>query len=205
MLRQYSPSEIEKKDIAVQTKIYPNIHAIFPDMTEIINCSLSLSKETKIEIMGLTLYHMWEYTKNFLKNPSIQNMNIVFCMIDSNSPNIRCLRNNWGDTADVFYNSIKRYMEDNDEELKRRSINIQIFRYNNVPVIHGILINEEHLFLSYTSWTRNDRMEGALNFYSYYNLDSEIGKSHIEIFKNWINHIKKNKCQDIFGEQKEDN
>jgi hypothetical protein len=198
LLTRRSPSiEEAAKDPESKIKTYPNVQSLFQDMTLIIEQSVSSPKETKVEIMGLTLYHMWEYIKNFINKQSTERMNIFFCMVDSSSSIIKNLGNNWDEISDGFYNSIQKYIQMHEESLRSRSIKIQIKKYKHLPIIHGVLINEEHLFLGFTSWTRKDQMEGALNFFSYYNLETSIGKYHIEIFKNWINHIKRNKCDQL--------
>jgi hypothetical protein len=192
-------------DKVFEIKTYPNVQSIFQDMSKIINESVSSPRETKIEVMGLTLYHMWEYIKNYINKSSIERMNIWFSMVDSSSPIIMNLDNNWDEVSDGFYNSIQKHIKIHNDDLEDRKINIKIIRYNHLPIIHGVLINEEHLFLSYTSWTRMDQMQGATNFYSYYNLKTQVGKYHIGIFKNWINHINKNKCNQLCMKSLKDN
>jgi hypothetical protein len=201
VLSKLQTNNILKKEsglnIDSQIKIYPNIQSAFSDMTPIIEQSLSSLKVTNVVVMGLTLYQMWEYMKNFINKSSIEKMNITFCMVDSSSPMIRDLGNNWNELSDGFYNSIQKYMKAHQDTLNERSINIKIKRYKHIPIIHGILINDEHLFLSYTSWTKKDQMQGASNDYFYYNINNAIGKQHIKIFKNWIDHINRNKCDDL--------
>ena len=187
----------EKIDIESDIKSYENIHKTYPDMGEIINKSIKSGRETEIAVLGLTLYHMWEYLKNFLKKSSTKNMNILFCLVDSSSPNIKGLDNNWAKLSDDYVEDIQRYRQVNRDVLAKRKIKIEINRYCHIPMIHGILINKKDLFLSYTQWDWQDRMEGAENFYVYYYSESNTGKLHVEMFNNWIEHIKRGKCKEL--------
>ena len=56
-------------------------------------------------------------------------------------------------------------------------------------MFHGILINELHLFLSYTSWNAANEMEGPINFYCLYDSTSRIGLAKIQIFRNWMKMV----------------
>jgi len=56
--------------------------------------------------------------------------------------------------------------------------------------------NDEHLFLSYTSWSKKDILEGASNNYVHYTSDSSVGKYYIKTFLNWTNHIKVSNCEE---------
>jgi hypothetical protein len=197
LIRSLKETKLGGRNNNSQIKTYANIQNAFSDMTPIIEKSILSPKDTNIVVMGLTLYHMWEYIKNFINKPSSDTMNIFLCMVDSSSPIIKDLKNNWDEISDGFYNTIQNYIKLHEEDLKRRSINIQVSRYKHVPIIHGILINDEHLFFSFTSWTKKDLLEGASNFYSYYDLKTQIGEFHIKIFKNWIDHIRKCKCDKL--------
>ena len=105
---------------------------------------------------------------------------------------INNLNAEWVDQSNMYYRAIKRYIEENDGELKRKSIEIKIKKYKHIPMLHGILINEEHLFLSHTTWDERDQITGALNYYTYYNSDSDVGRLNVDMFKNWIERILKN-------------
>ena len=74
------------KDEQELYKTYSDIMKTHPDMDKIIENSISSTRETKIEIMGLTLYQMWQYTKKYLKKADTKNVKILFCMIDGASP-----------------------------------------------------------------------------------------------------------------------
>jgi hypothetical protein len=91
------------------------------------------------------------------------------------------------------------------ENSKQREIDIQNFckhaadyrgrlsvtakKYRNLPYWHGVLINNEQLFLGRTSWTFDRRfpsLNGGQNNYRYYNRSSVDGSARVELFNSWV-------------------
>lgn len=185
-----------KPEQNLSIRYYKNIQALFPDMTRLIEDSVNSERRTSIEVMGLTLYHMWEYTKNFLRDERIKNIDILFTTISGTQQQTNCLKSNWGELSQAFCKSIAEYKKDHLDDLKRRAIDISVHQYGHIPMFHGILINSEHLFFSFTSWSSQGHIEGATTFYSHFNAKDSVGKSFIQVFRNWLNHIqKKHPCE----------
>jgi len=170
---------------------YPNIQAIYPDMTCLIEHSIKSERRTSVEVMGLTLYHMWEYVRNFVNEENVKNLDIRFTTISGTPQQAECLKTNWPEISHAFCKSITEYQQVHLEDLHRRGIAISVHKYDHIPMFHGILINGEHLFFSFTSWSNEGHIEGATTFYCYYNTGTTIGKSYIHVFRAWLDHIQK--------------
>jgi hypothetical protein len=170
---------------------YPNIQAVYPDMSSLIDDSIRSEGRTSVEVMGLTLYHMWEYLRNFLNKETVKNLDIRLTAIAGTLQQTEWFKTNWAELSRGFCRAIADYRCANSEELERRGIRICVHLYDHLPMFHGILINREHLFLSFTSWSKQGRIEGGTTFYCYYNTKTEIGKLHVRIFKAWLTHIEK--------------
>jgi hypothetical protein len=170
---------------------YPNIQSVYSDMTCLIDRSISLKKDTSIEVLGLTLYHMWEYIRNFLNDEKVKNMAIKFTTISGTQRQTECLKTNWAQLSQAFCKSISEYQEAHSQDLSRRNIRISVHQYDHIPMFHGILINSEHLFFSLTSWSDQGHIEGATNFYCFFNTGTTIGKSYVSVFRSWLDHVQK--------------
>jgi len=186
----------EKINIEDDIKIYDNIQSSYEEMNNLINTSLKTGKETRIIVLGLALHHMWQYLKNFITLPTTERMKIELFLVDSASPVIQSLNNGWNDLSNDYIKIINNFLDIEKEYLNMRNIEISIHKYCHLPMFHGILINDEHLFLSYTSWSKKDILEGASNNYVHYTSDSSVGKYYIKTFLNWTNHIKVSNCEE---------
>ena len=60
--------------------------------------------------------------------------------------------------------------------------------YRNLPHWHGVLVNDEHLFLGRTDWkcpNGNPELAVGQNKYRYYNTAEERGEDRVKLFLNW--------------------
>ena len=64
-----------------------------------------------------------------------------------------------------------------------KSLKIKI--NNQLPVMHGFLINDRHLIWSFLGY-EDKHLTGGDKFYHYDTSDNELGQYHIDIFKGWF-------------------
>jgi hypothetical protein len=134
---------------------------------------------------------MWEYVRNFLNDEKVRNLDIRFTTISGTPEQTKCHKSNWAELSQAFCKSIADYQRAHSEDLERRGVHICVHQYDHIPMFHGILINGEHLFFSFTSWYQQGHIEGATTFYCYYNGGTTIGKSYVRVFREWLDHIEK--------------
>jgi FMN phosphatase YigB (HAD superfamily) len=68
---------------------------------------------------------------------------------------------------------------------------VDLFLFDNLPVIHGLLINDEHLFLGFYEWTQQAGqyvLEGSQLPHTYYKANDTKDKHYFELFKSWFEH-----------------
>jgi|694.fasta_scaffold146709_3 hypothetical protein len=67
-------------------------------------------------------------------------------------------------------------------------LQIKARMYKNLPHWHGILIDDEYLFLGRTDWTfsfKKPKLTVGQNKYRYFDRSSSLGIERIELFKSW--------------------
>lgn len=75
------------------------------------------------------------------------------------------------------------------DDLKNRGFRIKLYYYDNLPNIHGVMINRKHLFMGFFGW-KNDlgtnQLSGAERPHRYLRrIDSEA-EYYFELFEDWL-------------------
>ncbi len=102
------------------------------------------------------------------------------------------------------------------ENSKQRESDLQIFckhaanyqgrlsitakKYRNLPYWHGVLVNNEQLFLGRTSWTFNrpsPSLNGGQNNYRYYDRSSVDGSARVELFNSWFQYFSNHSSEPV--------
>ena len=83
--------------------------------------------------------------------------------------------------------------------------------YKNLPHWHGVLVNDEHLFLGRTNWLFPDgkpELTVGQNKYRYFNTSSPRGGERVDLFKNWhkyyFDFVSTQICSTLFVHSEED-
>lgn len=71
------------------------------------------------------------------------------------------------------------------------NFNINLYRFHHLPYLHGILINENHLFLGSASWDRHNKLKVGGNAYEEYTDGTLVGDRKIEQYTGWFNYCRK--------------
>jgi hypothetical protein len=75
-------------------------------------------------------------------------------------------------------------------ELDIRNIDVEIRAYDTPPIFHGFIINEKHLFISFTE-IQLGKIKGGVFPYMYmqYDKTSKLNQHYFRMFKSWFVHI----------------
>lgn len=83
---------------------------------------------------------------------------------------------------------IKAFCERHDQCLRATGSTIELSQYAYMPNIHGLLINDSVLFLSYVRWTDSDLSDLSVPHEPFERFDrsTERGQYMIKLFKSWL-------------------
>lgn len=185
------------EDKISQTKkvkeIFNNVHEIFPIMEKTIAEEVTKNGELDLKILGLTLFTAWPWVKmNLIENQKIRIKSIYLQMLlmDPVGLNIGQVGESWKIQADANLREIDWYLRKNKETLQERKVYIEVNKYDYIPTIHGFIVNDKHLFISFCIWD-NNILTGADMPYQYFKRDPEdtLSLRYFYLFNNWFNHL----------------
>lgn len=197
--------ERKKQYTSSPLHLFENFQDATPRIKNLIDVSIRGEGTTRIRIIGLGGQHTWELLRSLVLKDSSKKIDIVICLfsipqnaalLNLNSSAMRSLKD-WSEHADQCFRSLEHFKDEYEQKLSSSNINIKLVRYEHLPVVHGTLINEQHLFSGYTYWTRKGGMNGTTVKHCHYSSDSEVGKYEIEFFTNWIEQLEATASQQM--------
>lgn len=181
----------------------PNHLAARDGIESYIRESLRMSDSVNIRVMAVSLHYSWDFLEHQLPTilddtPGHKKISLELEMIDPEHLGQLGLRD-WQDKGKHIQERIKTFV---DEERKPGRmidigrLEISLYRYNNIPHWHGILINSQYLILGRTRWVFNpDRStkrltvgEELYRFFAYN--DSYGGGDRIQMFECWFDYYR---------------
>lgn len=71
-------------------------------------------------------------------------------------------------------------------EIKGSNIRIRLFLYENLPNIHGVLINKEHLFIGFFGWRNYRGISGTERPHRYITQKDSEWEFFFDLFEDWV-------------------
>ena len=148
-------------------------------------------KPIKIRNFGLDLEVVVPWFASVLKNKNLLGVEIHYegLIIDKHSESIKCLIDGKSDikseVAGIRLQELKNFNFKRYEHVK-----VDVRNYTFPSTIHGFMINENYLFLSFTE-IKNNKMFGGWFPYVYikYNDTSKLNSHFMGMFKSWFDYI----------------
>lgn len=176
----------EDNHISFSEKVYK-----FNDVDEILFkakqlMSKSEEKQLNIKNIALDMQCSWPSFKLFFKKNNYESKVHYRGLIIN--PDIFTgkepkLTDSWEDNINSSILDYNRFLTSADYSSTNHSITIR--KNNSLPIIHGILINDKHLFWSLLD-LKNKYLEGGNSYYMYNTIDNDFGKYYISTFNKWF-------------------
>lgn len=78
------------------------------------------------------------------------------------------------------------------EEFKSGRVSVDLFQFDMLPVPHGLILNDEHLFLGFFSWATiesgKSQLAGAELPHHYYHKSHPEYEYYCNLFESWLTH-----------------
>lgn len=173
--------------------IMPNAETVKIKILEIIsNSAKSRSGVLRIDNMGLdleTVHTMFSYTFNEkFSGRSIEYRGLI---IDPENDRVKQVTNASSnldiEVASRVINSMKNPSQQISENL--RNSDIKITKYPDIPIMHGFLIDDEHLFLGFSHFEQGGLVGGNTPYiYVQRDIKSEFKKELFSMYSTWFDH-----------------
>ncbi|MEM6348292.1 MAG: hypothetical protein AAF927_30710 [Bacteroidota bacterium] len=193
-------SDVLKKD-SRQIKQYSDWQEVQPEVLKKINRQLKIAKHVKITAIGLALRTHQSLIGNVINSNKSQDkikIEINLMMIDKEF--LEREKEHLPQSLIEEYHDISKGQESNINFWKSRhkdlieagKLKINLYKYDYLPNLYGVLIDDDYLFLGHTLWDKQ-ALTGAGGFYEYYENDDDFGGlQKIQLFNSWFNFAKTN-------------
>ncbi|WP_088243504.1 hypothetical protein [Calothrix rhizosoleniae] len=148
----------------------------------------------EIKILAVSMTFSWNFLAG--KVPKILNdcpdghINAEIVFVDSDyleSLQLETFDVDWANQSKQRVMQINNFMNGLPDDLcERFSLSARVYR--NTPHWHGILVNNEHLFLGRKDWefsTTKPKLSVGQNKYRYFNHTAAAGSERIDLFLDW--------------------
>ena len=204
-LQDIDSEEVSNTGNLVFDEILPNVDAVKAKILKLIDESKTSHKPLRIDNFGLdleTIGSMFRYT--FIKKITKRDVIYRGLIIDPDSKNIEkvCVgkSNLSQNVASNVISQVKKMIRTGESESS-----IQITSYDQPPVIHGFLIDEEHLLLSFTAFYGKGLIGGSSPYiYIKKDVTSEFKESFFKTYCSWFEFWWENGTQKVMPEQMDD-
>lgn len=170
--------------------ILPNIEAVKAKILEIIRSSESVGAVLRIDNLGLdleTLGPMFRYTFNEVsKRKDVRYRGLII------SPDCEKMSQACRGGSNLSQKVAKNSIEEANKIANSSGSNltIQIKSYDQLPVTHGFIVDEEHLLLGFTHF-ENAGIVGGVTPYIYIkrDKDSRFKEGLFKSYSTWFNYL----------------
>jgi hypothetical protein len=146
----------------------------------------------RVRAMGMSMGHAWPFFMNTLA-PLLRDgkhaISLDIAMLDADWPDLVALNPGWVSRAKANADDIARLGASVSVAMQGSGSSLGLSLYRHMPNWHGVLIDDDLLFLSTCFW-QGGTLTGAENRYELLsNGDPLLGAPRITQFRSWFDHI----------------
>jgi hypothetical protein len=146
-------------------------------------------RRRRVDVIGLTLFSAWPHLCGILENRSNSSWLVtVQCMDPDFADHSLGVSDSWKKTLRAQIYNIETYLEQSDQSLKERDIEVKLVKYCFLPALHGFRIDERDLFISFCQWNDRLHLRDPYQFYEHFAADdhSQRATEYRQLFDNWF-------------------
>ena len=190
------------RDIETDEKKKPIHTKGFNTMTEATHllCEIAKSEKQKITIDiiastgGSTISTL---LPSIVSTTPAERVEISVFLIDNKSPISSYYPSHWSNEVEVILNKIRGEWS-KSENSKVKVFNVYV--YDFLPVLHGIMINKKHLLFGFFGWKHISgkiQLSGAETQHRYYSVEKQPDSQYlIDMFEDWVQNMP---CTKVFS------
>jgi len=177
-----------------QQRYIPNLYEGFTEasisMENFIKPLLSKKGAFNIKVMGMALHKSWPLISSLLEDmylgkwesPKLT-IDLAFIRMEWIKEKDGLIHQDWIDRLKIIEDQIDQFIRKSEGQ-----VSFNIYRFHHMPYLHGMLIDDQHLFLGHCSWDRHNKFTVGSNIYEEYNGDVLAGDRMIEQFNRWFTY-----------------
>lgn len=118
-------------------------------------------------------------------------LEVTIAILDPDTPYKEQIPGHWPSEINTTIMRLRTETGDN-------RTSIDYFLFTILPVTHGLLINDEHLFLGFFSWARKNgkyQLSGAELPHHYYQRSKPEHQYYFDLFDSWFQYCPRRSCE----------
>lgn len=167
--------------IKPETKSFLSLSEALPKIREII----SHDKQTSMKIIAATGgTTVATILPAIISSSPAGKINISMGILAPDTPYKEWIPHHWPKEIETTIGRL--------EELVSERTSVDLFLFEMLPVPHGLILNDEHLFLGFFGWTTiesgESQLSGAQLPHYYYHKGHPKYEYYLDLFKSWFKH-----------------
>lgn len=177
-------------------RVFPNFYSVCQEINQAIVKRLERRSEIHIRALGMSMGHAWPFFANtlqpLLSENRKQKVTLEIAMLDSRWAELDSVNPDWLARSKTNCDEIQRFVEERRAQLEKKRWSVTVHLYRHMPNWHGVMIDEDILFLSTCYWDQ-DKLVGADNLYERFDKNAdEVSSRRISEFTSWFGRIRNN-------------
>ena len=193
----YIREQIHDLHIKVQRYAPKGVATVWKDIEKFL--AVRGAVPHKFENIALDMELTWGWLREeVLEDPDRHNMSLRILFIDHRSKRLAKLKSESVslEVARAREREMRAYFAGDVSHLRRRNVNITIAAYDEVPIVHGFLVNDKQLFISVCG-IKDGRLLGSPNPYLVFEKPTvrekdRAGHHFCQVFRGWFDHYWQN-------------
>jgi len=165
-----------------ETSVFPSLSDSLPKIREIV---IHDKEKTSVKIIAATGGTTLAAILPEIKHAShAKRLEVTIGILDPDNPYKELMPQHWPSEINTTITQLRTEPSDNQTS-------IDYFLFTILPVTHGLLINDEHLFLGFFSWVTKDgkyQLSGAELPHYYYRRSKPEHKYYFDLFDSWFQY-----------------
>jgi len=164
-------------------EVFPSLYDALPRIREIIGRD---KKETSVKIIAATGGTTLDTILPAIRESSpAGKIKISMGILAPDTPSKEYIPPHWIGEIETTIQRVEDFRS-------KKRVSLDLFLFDMLPVPHGLILNDEHLFLGFFSWTTTEsgksQLSGAQLPHYYYHKSHPEYEYYRELFESWFNY-----------------
>jgi len=158
-------------------------------LRELVSQEYERLGHVKINNISLDMGISWDMLQSQISNPRLSQLEFRGLLIDPEAvaDTVVAIPEEWRRTVELSIGKINRFRQTNEAALREKKISVQVRKNPMLPLIHGICINDSHLFWAFCRIDATGCLTGGYDPYMYCTADNDMGRYYLDVFNSWFN------------------
>ena len=127
---------------------------------------------------------------SLIKNTPAPKIDISIFLVNKNSPSSTYFPSHWAKEVDITIDKINK---DWSSKGNSKATSINVYLYDFLPILHGIMINKQYLVVGFFRWKHFSgrfQLSGAESNHYYYSKENHPdAQFFLEVFDDWVENM----------------